>query len=74
MLPNWGFACCRQMRPSGGASCTGPGLMDCVELLSHAVRENRCLCQPITNHPHAPFSLNGQFVFDISYRGKTVQI
>lgn len=52
----------------------GPGLVDCVEMLSHAVRENRCLCQPITNHPHAPFSLNGQFVFDISYRGKTVQI
>ncbi len=52
----------------------GPGLVDCVEMLSHAVRENRCLCQPVTDHPHAPFSLNGQLVFDISYRGKTVQI
>jgi len=52
----------------------GPGLVDCVEMLSHAVRENRCLCHPVTNHPHAPLSLNGQFVFEISYRGKTVQI
>ncbi|MDO4796049.1 MAG: hypothetical protein Q4A28_08960 [Brachymonas sp.] len=52
----------------------GPGLVDCVELLSHAVRENRCLCQPVTDHPHAPFSLKGQFVFEISYRGQTVQI
>lgn len=52
----------------------GQGLVDCVEMLSHAVRENRCLCQPVTTHPHAPFALNGQFVFEISYRGQTVQI
>lgn len=38
------------------------------------MRENRCLCQPVTCHPHAPFSLGGQFVFEISYRGRAVQI
>lgn len=52
----------------------GPGLVDCVEIISHAVREGRCLQQPITNHPHAPFSLNGQFVFEITYNQKTIQI
>ena len=45
-----------------------------LTLLSRAVRENRCLCQPVTCHPHAPFSLGGQFVFEISYRGRAVQI
>ena len=38
------------------------------------MRENRCLCQPVTCHPHAPFSVRGQFVFEISYRGRAVQI
>lgn len=52
----------------------GPGLVDCVEMISHAVREGRCLQQPMHDHPHAPFSLNGQFVFDVSYRGRTVRI
>lgn len=52
----------------------GAGLVDCVELLSHAVREGRCLQQPVCNHPHAPFSLGGQFLFEVSYRGKTVHI
>ena len=38
------------------------------------MRENRCLCQPVTCHPHALFSLGGQLVFEISYRGRAVQI
>lgn len=52
----------------------GPGLVDCVEMISHAVREGRCLQQPEHHHPHAPFSLNGQFVFEISYDGKTIVV
>lgn len=52
----------------------GAGLVDCVELLSHAVREGRCLQQPVFDHPQAPFSVNGQLFFEIAYRGKTVRI
>ena len=52
----------------------GAGLVDCVELLSHAVREGRCLQQPVFDHPQAPLSLNGQLLFEIGYRGKTARI
>lgn len=52
----------------------GPGLVDCVEMISHAVREGRCLQRPEHHHPQAPFSLNGQFVFDIGYEDKTIRI
>lgn len=52
----------------------GPGLVDCVEMISHAVRDGRCLQQPEHHHPHAPFSINGQFVFEVSYEGKTIVI
>lgn len=52
----------------------GPGLVDCVEMISHAAREGRCLQQPEHHHPHAPFSINGQFVFEISYGDKTIVI
>lgn len=52
----------------------GPGLVDCVEFISHAVRDGRCLQQPIIDHPHAPFSVLGQFVFELSYKGKTIEI
>lgn len=48
--------------------------MDCVEILSHAVREGRCLQNPTLRHPDAPFSLGGQFIFEISYRGKTLVV
>lgn len=52
----------------------GEGILDCVELVSHAVREGRCLQKPELYHPEAPMSLGGQFVFDITYREKTVRI
>ncbi|MDL2271547.1 hypothetical protein LJC23_00755 [Desulfovibrio sp. OttesenSCG-928-I05] len=52
----------------------GAGLVDCVEMISHAVREGRCLQQPECNHPDAPFSLNGQMVFTIGYAGKRLQL
>lgn len=52
----------------------GPGILDCVELVSHAVREGRCLQKPILNHPHAPASLGGQFVFDVMYRDRAVRL
>ena len=52
----------------------GPGIVDCVEILSHAVREGRCLQNPTLRHPDAPFSLGGQFIFEISYRGKTLVV
>jgi hypothetical protein len=52
----------------------GAGLVDCVEMLSHAVREGRCLQKPAFNHPEAPFSLNGQMLFDIAYQGRHIQI
>lgn len=52
----------------------GSGIVDCVEILSHAVREGRCLQNPTLRHPDAPFSLGGQFIFEISYRGKTLVV
>ena len=52
----------------------GPGLVDCVEMLSHAVREGRCLQQPVFDHPEAPLSLNGQMLFSIAYRGRKLLI
>lgn len=52
----------------------GPGLVDCVEMISHAVREGRCMQQPEHHHPDAPFSLNGQFVFEITYNDKTIVV
>jgi hypothetical protein len=52
----------------------GAGLVDCVEMISHAAREGRCLQQPVTDHPAAPFSLDGQFVFDIAYEGRTLRL
>ncbi len=52
----------------------GSGLVDCVEMISHAVRDGRCLQQPVFDHPHAPFSILGQFVFTISYQGKTIEV
>lgn len=52
----------------------GDGLVDCVEMISHAVREGRCLQQPEFLHAEAPFSLVGQFLFEISYEGKTIVI
>ena len=52
----------------------GPGILDCIEMISHAVREGRCLQNPSLRHPEAPWSLGGQFIFDISYRGKTLRV
>lgn len=52
----------------------GPGILDCVEMISHAVREGRCLQKPTLDHPHAPHSIGGQFLFDISYNGQTVRL
>lgn len=52
----------------------GAGLVDCVEMISHAVREGRCLQQPEHNHPTAPFSVNGQMVFTIGYAGRCLQL
>ncbi|MDR0806862.1 MAG: hypothetical protein LBN41_09010 [Enterobacteriaceae bacterium] len=52
----------------------GPGILDCIEMLSHAVREGRCLQNPTLRNPKAPFSLGGQFIFEIGYRGKTLVV
>lgn len=52
----------------------GAGLVDCVEMISHAVREGRCLQQPVFDHPDAPFSLNGQLLFGIAYEGKRLHL
>lgn len=52
----------------------GPGILDCVEMLSHAVREGRCLQKPTLDHPQAPHSVLGQFLFEISYESKTLLI
>lgn len=52
----------------------GPGILDCIEMVSHAVRDGRCLQNSALRHPEAPWSLGGQFIFDISYRGKTLRI
>lgn len=52
----------------------GPGILDCVEMLSHAVREGRCLQKPTLENPDAPRSVLGQFLFEISYEDKTLQL
>lgn len=52
----------------------GPGILDCIEMVSHAVREGRCLQNPTLRHAGAPWSLGGQFVFDIGYRGKILRL
>lgn len=51
-----------------------PGILDCIEMISHAVREGRCLQIPELSHPDAPHSLGGQFIFKITYAGKTLEI
>lgn len=52
----------------------GAGLVDCVEMVSHAVRDGRCLQKPVFGHPEAPLSLNGQMVFGVAYQGRQIQI
>lgn len=52
----------------------GPGILDCVEMLSHAVREGRCLQMPTLRHAEAPFSLGGQFIFDLIYQDKKLRV
>ncbi|AWB35018.1 hypothetical protein [Orrella marina] len=52
----------------------GPGILDCVEMISLAIREGRCLQKPMLDHPQAPMSIGGQFVFDITYRNRSVRI
>lgn len=52
----------------------GPGILDCVEMVSMAVREGRCLQKPMFDHPEAPLSIGGQFVFDISYQDRGIRI
>lgn len=52
----------------------GPGIVDCVEMISMAVREGRCLQKPMFNHPDAPMSIGGQFVFDIHYSDRALRI
>lgn len=44
-------------------------LVDRVEMLSHAVREGRCLQRPVLDHPSAPLSVNGHMLFTLHYRG-----
>ncbi|MFB2830930.1 hypothetical protein ACE1BS_15185 [Aeromonas jandaei] len=54
----------------------GPGILDCVEMVSHAVRDGRCLQNPTLNNidADAPASLVGNFLFEIGYRGKTLVV
>lgn len=54
----------------------GTGILDCVELVSRAVREGRCLQNPDLSHPDAdpPASLVGHFLFIIGYRGRTLAV
>lgn len=52
----------------------GGGILDCIEMLSHAVREGRCLQDPTACCTGVPASLVGSFFFEIRYRGRTVAI
>ncbi|MDR1708901.1 MAG: hypothetical protein LBS70_04190 [Candidatus Accumulibacter sp.] len=52
----------------------GAGILDCIEMASHAVREGRCLQNPTLRRPGAPLSVAGCFVFQIAYRGKTLAV
>ena len=54
----------------------GPGILDCIEMVSHAVRDGRCMQNPTLIHPgaDAPASLVGSFLFEIGYRGKTLVV
>ena len=52
----------------------GPGLLDCVELISHAVREGRCLQDPDLTQDGAPASVTGHFIFDVGYRSRWLRL
>lgn len=52
----------------------GGGIIDCVEMLSHAVREGRCLADPAMPAEGAPPALPGHFIFKVGYRGRTATI
>ncbi|MDR0577775.1 MAG: hypothetical protein LBI87_09640 [Candidatus Accumulibacter sp.] len=52
----------------------GSGILDCVEMISHAVREGRCLQNPTLFHPDAPPAVAGRILFEIGYRGKTLAV
>lgn len=48
----------------------GPGILDCVEMISHAVRDGRCLQDPAMESFDAPASVIGHFCFKVGYRGQ----
>lgn len=52
----------------------GRGILDCVEMISHAVREGRCLQEPAMPAEGAPAALPGHFIFKIGYRGRTATV
>lgn len=52
----------------------GPGILDGIEMVSHALREGRCLQNPTLRHAEAPWSVGGQFIFDIGYRGAVLRV
>ena len=52
----------------------GEGILDCVEMISHAVREGRCLRDPDMPSEGAPPALPGHFIFKIGYRGRTATL
>ncbi|MCH5277703.1 MAG: hypothetical protein J1E80_07710 [Desulfovibrionaceae bacterium] len=52
----------------------GGGILDCVEMVSHAVREGRCLQDPAMPAEGAPPSVLGHFIFKVGYRGRTATL
>ena len=52
----------------------GGGVLDCVEMISQAVREGRCLQEPTMPSEGAPAALPGHFIFKIGYRGRTATV
>lgn len=52
----------------------GGGILDCLEMISHAVREGRCLQDTDMPSEGSPLALPGHFIFKIGYRGKTATI
>lgn len=53
---------------------SGQGFLDCIELISHAVREGRCLQKITTDHAEAPHTIYGQIIFAVNYNKKSLLV
>ena len=50
------------------------GILDCIEMLTKAVSQNRCVSDTTYHIDEAPRAINGFFTFAVTYKNKTVEI